>query len=822
MWDKLRNLPIALKLNLTLGVTTVIVAVLSLLWVSSSVRQQLESQALGDMERTNKLVVGMFDAYNRAMAQDIERSAKHFAALFEGAAELVKTGDSPRLILNGKPASAQNELIDAFSARSGTVGTIFLRQGDNFLRTATSLKNQDGSRSVGTVLATDHPARAQLLVGKAYTGKASLIGKDFITHYLPIKDAEGRVIGAFFVGMDLTESIRALRKEILSIRIGETGYVYVLDAGEDNGVLKMHPALEGKNMKGEKDADGKDLTSVYLEKDSGIHRYNWRSDSDRSLRQKISVFTRFPAWNWVVITGSYLDEFTRTEESVVKSISAMSFAILLGVVLAAFFVTRMLLRQLGGEPSAAAALANRIAEGDLSGTIAVKAGDTKSLMASMARMSETIRSLIGEMSHAAAEHEKGEIDVRIDENKFKGSFRTVAKGTNDWVYSHVDMVLKLNGCIKEFSEGNLDADIEKQPGKKRIVNDTIDQVRTNFKALISDANALAQAAVEGRLQTRADASRHMGDYRKIIEGLNDVMDAIVGPVNEITRVMTAMERGDLKQSIAVEYKGQLKALCDTVNNTVGQLARTIGEVNEATEVIASATRQVSQTAQSLSQASSEQAASVEETTASVEEISSSIRQNAESAEGADGVSVEGSHKAAEGGKAVTETVGAMKQIARKIGIIDDIAYQTNLLALNAAIEAARAGEHGKGFAVVAAEVRKLAERSQVAAQEIGQLAVSSVSLAEKAGRLLDEIVPAAQKTADLVQEIAASSEEQRGGIAQINTAMGQLNDITQQNASAAEELSAIAEEMSGQASLLQQTMRFFQVDGAERQAAARA
>ena len=138
----------------------------------------------------------------------------------------------------------------------------------------------------------------------------------------------------------------------------------------------------------------------------------------------------------------------------------MSFAILLGVVLAAFFVTRMLLRQLGGEPSAAAALANRIAEGDLSGTIAVKAGDTKSLMASMARMSETIRSLIGEMGHAAAEHEKGEIDVRIDENKFKGSFRTVAKATNDWVCSHVDMVLKLNGCIKEFSEGNLDADIE--------------------------------------------------------------------------------------------------------------------------------------------------------------------------------------------------------------------------------------------------------------------------------------------------------------------------------------------------------------------------
>ena len=822
MFNKLRNLPIALKLNLVLGVTTVTVAVLSLLWASSDVRQQLESQALADMERTNKLVVGMFDSYNRSMTQDIERSGNHFSALFDGTVELVKTSEGEKLFLNGKPASAQNSVIDAFYARSATVGTILVRQGDTFIRVATSLKNQDGTRSVGTKLAADHPAQAQLMAGKAYTGKATLLGKDFITHYRPIKDAEGRVVGAFFVGMDLSESIKALKSEILSIKIGETGYVYAIDAGAEKGVSKMHPSLEGKNMAGARDADGKELTSVYLEKEAGIHRYNWKNEGEKSVRQKISVFTRFPTWNWVIVTGSYLDEFTRTEESVVKSITAMSFAILLGVVLASFFVTRMLLRQLGGEPSEATALANRIAEGDLTGKIEVKAGDTNSLMASMQRMSETIRDLIGGINHAAAEHEKGEIDVRIDENKFHGSFRTLAKGTNDWVYSHVGMVLKLNGCIKEFSEGNLDADIEKQPGKKRIVNDTIDQVRTNFKTLIADANALAQAAVDGRLDVRADASRHRGDYRKIIAGLNEVMDAIVGPVNEITRVMSAVERGDLNQHISVEYKGQLKALCDTVNNTVDQLAKTIGEVNEATEVIAAATRQVSETAQSLSHASSEQAASVEETTASVEEVSASISQNTKSAEVADGVSAEGSQKAAEGGKAVTETVGAMKQIARKIGIIDDIAYQTNLLALNAAIEAARAGEHGKGFAVVAAEVRKLAERSQVAAQEIGQLAVSSVGLAEKAGRLLDEIVPATQKTADLVQEISASSEEQRTGIVQINTAMGQLNDITQQNATAAEELAAIAEEMSGQASQLQETMGFFKADSAKPHAGARA
>jgi len=170
-------------------------------------------------------------------------------------------------------------------------------------------------------------------------------------------------------------------------------------------------------------------------------------------------------------------------------------------------------------------------------------------------------------------------------------------------------------------------------------------------------------------------------------------------------------------------------------------------------------------------------------------------------------------EATEGGAAVGATVDAMKSIATKIGIIDDIAYQTNLLALNAAIEAARAGEHGKGFAVVAAEVRKLAERSQVAAQEIGELASGSVKTAERAGTLLGEIVPAIRKTSDLVQEITAASDEQSTGVSQINTAMNQLTQLTQQNAAGSEELAATAEEMTAQAEKLRQLIEFFSIQG---------
>jgi methyl-accepting chemotaxis protein len=244
-------------------------------------------------------------------------------------------------------------------------------------------------------------------------------------------------------------------------------------------------------------------------------------------------------------------------------------------------------------------------------------------------------------------------------------------------------------------------------------------------------------------------------------------------------------------------------------------------VREAFAQISTATTEVSATAQSLSQGATEQSSSVEEISASVEQMTASIAQNTENAKVTNQMATKASGEAAEGGDAVGKTVEAMKQIAKKISIIDDIAYQTNLLALNAAIEAARAGEHGKGFAVVAAEVRKLAERSQIAAQEIGEVASSSVELAEKAGALLQAMVPSIRKTADLVEEIAAASQEQSSGVNQINAAMTQLAQLTQQNAAASEELAATSEEMSGQTAQVQRTLGFT-VPGAEGYAAHRA
>jgi methyl-accepting chemotaxis protein len=286
---------------------------------------------------------------------------------------------------------------------------------------------------------------------------------------------------------------------------------------------------------------------------------------------------------------------------------------------------------------------------------------------------------------------------------------------------------------------------------------------------------------------------------------------ITGPIRQAVAVANQLAEGDLTSKIEVTSNDETGQLLKAMMVMVEKLSSIITEVRSTSNSLASASEEVSATAQSMSSASNEQAASVEETSSSMEQMTASITQNTENAKVTDGMASQAAKEAVEGGDAVQQTVLAMKQIAEKIGIIDDIAYQTNLLALNAAIEAARAGEHGKGFAVVAAEVRKLAERSQVAAQEIGSVASNSVTLAETAGRLLGQIVPSINKTSDLVQEISAASEEQSAGVGQINSAMGQLNTTTQQNASSSEELSATAEEMSAQAQQLQSVMGFFKI-----------
>ncbi|WP_269471118.1 methyl-accepting chemotaxis protein [Sulfuriflexus mobilis] len=337
---------------------------------------------------------------------------------------------------------------------------------------------------------------------------------------------------------------------------------------------------------------------------------------------------------------------------------------------------------------------------------------------------------------------------------------------------------------------------------------------------------LIDSASNGILDNRIEHSEYSGFMKNLGEGINSLMDSVVEPLQGGMAVMETLSRGDLTQKMEGDFQGDFASLRDSVNSTVDNLVDIVGKIRESGTNIAGASTEIAQGNSDLSQRTEEQASSLEETASSMEELTSTVKQNADNARQANQLAAGARDQAEKGGSVVGDAISAMseinsasKKIADIIGVIDEIAFQTNLLALNAAVEAARAGEQGRGFAVVASEVRNLAQRSAGAAKEIKALINDSVEkvddgsrLVNESGQTLGEIVEAVKKVSDIIAEIAAASQEQSSGIEQVNKAIMQMDEVTQQNAALVEEAAAASESLDEQARGLDQLMTFFRVD----------
>ena len=454
--------------------------------------------------------------------------------------------------------------------------------------------------------------------------------------------------------------------------------------------------------------------------------------------------------------------------------------------------------------------------------------DNDHLVPSFTKMMENIIEMVKDAEMLGQAAVEGNLSKRADASRHQGEFRKIIEGFNGTLDAVICPLNVAAEYVDRISKGDVPTKItEIYKGDFNEIKNNLNQCIDAMNLLIIEANGLSKAAVEGKLSSRADLARHQGDFRKIVEGFNDTLDAIIDPINEAVLCMHRMSEGDLSVRVEGEYKGDHAVMKTSLNKALESIDEIIRQVSISTHQVAEGAQQISDATQGLSQGTTEQASSIEEITSSICQLSSQIKLNAENSNQANQLTLETRRSADSGNNQMQEMMTAMyeindssENIAKIIKVIDEIAFQTNLLALNAAVEAARAGKHGKGFAVVAEEVRNLAARSARAAKETSELIANSIkktsngaSIATKTAEAFSGIVTMVTKVSDLIGEISAASNDQAQGISQVNTGLNQVDKVTQQSTANAEQCASAVEELSGQALQLNSMLKQFKLKG---------
>lgn len=553
---------------------------------------------------------------------------------------------------------------------------------------------------------------------------------------------------------------------------------------------------------------------------------------DASLKQMRQYYEAHRAGveGTVSVAGQFAE--TSMQQLMETSRNSSILAIIAGILGCALVVLGMtslaasLNRRIGGEPAEAVEVANRIARGDLSGSVVVQPGDTASMLAAMKLMQDSLRGLVDEIRQMARAAEKGDLGKRIKPGDKQGFGQEIAVALNQLMVVTDTSLNDVSRVASALAAGDLSQKVDAvYPGAFGQTASAVNATVSALVQVVDEVRSVVDAAAQGSFANQIDTTRKQGYAKTLTDLLNSLSATAEQALSDISSVAQALAEGNLTHKIEKRYPGLFGETAEGLNATVDNLQRLISNVVGAVDTISTAAREISAGNSDLSVRTEEQASSLEETAASIEQFTATAQQNTDSAKQAKLLGQSAAEIAQRGGEIVSASAATMLEIhdsSRKIGdiisVIEGIAFQTNILALNAAVEAARAGEQGKGFAVVATEVRALSHRTAQAAKEISGLIRDSASKvehgtrqAEKAGQSMNEIMAAISRLSTLVAGISAASVEQSIGIEQVNKAVAQMDEVTQQNAALVEEAAAAAESLEEQAQQLKQQVATFKL-----------
>ena len=722
-------------------------------------------------------------------------------------------------------------------------------------------------------------------------------GQPVTVFSIPMLSAEGETLGIVAAAI----KFNAVTDPLSRVKVGETGYAYMLDK---KGLVLYHPQEErimvDNLLDVSKESNNIELENIVTDMmamNAGSGEYSFQDVHKLNLYDTVS--------NWSIAVNIPTSEY---KETVVETRNALTMITLMAIVVAGIVAivlsnnitkpVKVLMRlmataekgnlnvvadvkgndeiaELGksfnlmmdGLKTQADAV-ERLSKGDLDITLELKS-EEDTLGKALETMLQTLNHMRNEIDTLIQSTNRGELGVRAESSEFEGAWCELVQGINNIVDAYAKPINITTEYVTAIGMGNIPEKItETYYGDFNQIKNSLNSCIDAMNALLSDTHTLINDAVEGKLDARADASLHEGDYKEVIIGINSILDAVVQPIKEASNVLTEFSNGNLNAEVKGHYKGGHAQIKDALNGTIqtissyideirdvltkmaegnmdqhihrpylgdfveikdsinlilGAFNEVLFEINQASEQVSSGAHHVSQSSESLSQGATEQASAIEQISASIGDIASKTKNAAMKAQDINSLSVRVRGDAEKGDSEMKSMLMAMGEIEESsvsisqiIKVIDEIAFQTNLLALNAAVEAARAGQHGKGFAVVAEEVRNLAARSAKAAKETTNLIEASISrvkqgteIANQTAGDLQKIVGGIGDVVNIISEIATEANDQALAVAEVNEGVNQVSTVTQMNTATAQESAAASEEMSSQAMVLQEMVGRF-------------